>query len=130
MTKAPREAGVIQRDIMAKAILGDKTSQGVRYKLVCFKDRSAIISATKFQDRVSTGRRKKYPENILSKELCNVLSHFLLGGDSTSKQRTEAILSVASILSAALVTRGRGEYLKYLCILHDLALIVPVTLFS
>lgn len=95
------DADVIWRDIVTKETSGNKTCKGLKRKLAYFKGRRKTNTATIFKGSASTLRRKKFPEDILTKEFRHVLSHLLLGGDSTSEQRAEAILSVTLVLAAA-----------------------------
>lgn len=53
MMKAPTDADVICRDIVAKESLGDKTCMGARKELVCSGPRSKTDTANRSRKQVS-----------------------------------------------------------------------------
>ena len=71
--------------------------------------RKTTAKATKFKGRASTVKLKKNMEHMLSKEQHNVLSYFLKGEDASPEHRTEAMLSVGSVVPGALVNSSGGK---------------------
>ena len=80
-------------------------------KLIRFDALNKTSTTTNSMGRVSAVKRKKTLDYMLTKEQHNLLAHFLLGDDWTEEQRTEAILSLGSVLPGALATMDGGECL-------------------
>ena len=104
MMKAHEDAEVIWRRIVKSTLSPVKKKSGAKKKkLQRFEGRKTTAKATKSKGRASAVKLKKTMEHMLSKERHNVLSYFLKGGQSSPEQRTEAILSVGSVVPRALV---------------------------